>query len=133
MPLIVRVFSANSVGADTGQLKRLGQFYRRRFYRLIPALGSTIAISAILIFIFLPSSEHGRFASLGISALLLIGNFGAYKFSGETISCQIQTHSSTFGRSRPKNKFIFSFHLSYFYFFGSGRNWGLPESSLCLD
>ncbi|MDP1712750.1 MAG: acyltransferase family protein [Candidatus Nanopelagicaceae bacterium] len=82
MPLIVQVFSPDAPQEKTSILSRLRRFYRRRFYRLIPALGTTVAISALLIFLFLPSPEHGRFASLGISSLLLTGNFGAYKFSG---------------------------------------------------
>jgi peptidoglycan/LPS O-acetylase OafA/YrhL len=46
-------------------------------------LAVTLAISAILFFLLGPIDGHQRFARQGIATLLLIGNIGAYKYSGD--------------------------------------------------
>ena len=43
----------------------------------------TLAFSALIIFLLGPIADHQRFASQGIATLLLVGNLGAYKFSGD--------------------------------------------------
>jgi peptidoglycan/LPS O-acetylase OafA/YrhL len=58
----------------------------RRFYRLAPALAVVLTISAITIFLLGPTAEHQRFARQGIATLLLAGNVGAYKYSGDYFS-----------------------------------------------
>ena len=86
-PLILRIFDnqVNVVGGG-GRLSKLRYFYKRRFYRLAPALGVSLTISAILIFLFGSVYDHQRFAKQGIATLLLLGNFGAYKYSGDYFS-----------------------------------------------
>jgi peptidoglycan/LPS O-acetylase OafA/YrhL len=79
-PLILRIFTDQTNGG--GRLSNLRYFYKRRFYRLAPALAVTLTISAILIFLLGPISDHQRFARQGIGTLLLVGNVGAYKYSG---------------------------------------------------
>lgn len=66
-----------------GGLSNLRYFYKRRFYRLAPALAVTLTVSAITIFLLAPISDHQRFARQGIATLLLVGNVGAYKYSGD--------------------------------------------------
>ena len=83
-PLIVRMFSEQSSGES--RLSNIRDFYKRRFYRLAPALGVTLLISTVAIFLFAPVSIHERFARQGISTLLLIGNLGAYRYSGNYFS-----------------------------------------------
>ena len=83
-PLIVRIFSEQSGGES--RLSNIRHFYRRRFYRLAPALAVTLLISTVAIFLFAPVSIHERFARQGISTLLLIGNLGAYRYSGNYFS-----------------------------------------------
>jgi len=50
-PLILRIFSNQS---EESRFSRLKYFYKRRFYRLAPALAVTLAISAITIFLLAP-------------------------------------------------------------------------------
>jgi peptidoglycan/LPS O-acetylase OafA/YrhL len=80
-PLILKIFTEKD--REGGQLGNLINFYKRRFYRLAPALTCTLVCSAILIFLLGPVADHQRFARQGISTLLLIGNFGGYSFSGD--------------------------------------------------
>jgi peptidoglycan/LPS O-acetylase OafA/YrhL len=80
-PLILRIFTDQTNGG--GRISNLRNFFKRRFYRLAPALAVTLIISAISIFLLGSISDHQRFARQGIATLLLVGNVGAYKYSGE--------------------------------------------------
>jgi peptidoglycan/LPS O-acetylase OafA/YrhL len=80
-PLILRIFTDESNGSPPGKLSNLGYFYKRRFYRLAPALAVTLVFSAVLISFLGPFGDHQRFARQGIATLLLVGNVGAYKYS----------------------------------------------------
>ncbi len=82
-PLILRMFNDQANGALLSQLRH---FYIRRFYRLAPALAVTLVISAATIFLLGPIGDFQRFARQGIASLILLGNFGAYKFSGDYFS-----------------------------------------------
>jgi peptidoglycan/LPS O-acetylase OafA/YrhL len=82
-PLILRIITAKTNG---GRLSNLRYFYKRRFYRLAPALATTLATSAPLIFLFGPIVDHQRFARQGIATLLLLGNAGANRYSGDYFS-----------------------------------------------
>ena len=84
-PLILRIFYS---GKNTEHSVRQGlyNFYRRRFYRLAPALAGCIVFTTFLVLIFGTVSDHGRFVSQAISTLLLGGNFGALHFSGNYFS-----------------------------------------------
>lgn len=79
-PLIIEIFSTTT--STQKRILNLKEFLIRRFYRLAPALGITLAFSAICIFLFGPVSDHSRFARQGIATLLLAGNLGAYKYNG---------------------------------------------------
>ena len=81
MPSILQIFTEKSF--ESGYLFNLIYFYKRRFYRLAPALAVTISLTAIMIFLLGPISDHQKFAKQGIATLLLVGNFGAVKFSGD--------------------------------------------------
>ena len=78
-PLILRIFTYQS----NGRLSNLQYFFKRRFYRLAPALFVTLTISAMLIFLLGPISDHQRIARQGIATLFLVGNVGADKYSGD--------------------------------------------------
>jgi peptidoglycan/LPS O-acetylase OafA/YrhL len=82
-PLILRIFTDKIHGK---KLYNLRHFYKRRFYRLAPALTATLVISAILIFLFGPVLDHQRFARQGVATLVLLGNVGAYRYSGDYFS-----------------------------------------------
>lgn len=80
-PLILSIFTEQAKKGD--KFSSLRHFYKRRFYRLAPALAVTLAISAILIFFLGSTIDHDRFSKQGIATLILAGNFGAYKYSGD--------------------------------------------------
>jgi len=79
-PLILRTFT-DQVNEE-GRFSNLKYFYKRRFYRLVPALAVMLVISTVLIYLLGPIGDHQRFARQGIATLLLLGNVGAYKYSG---------------------------------------------------
>ena len=82
-PLILRIFTGAS---PQSVYKELCAFYRRRFFRLAPALTVTLAFTAAILFLIGPISDHQRIARSGIATLLLIGNLGAYKYAGNYFS-----------------------------------------------
>ena len=83
-PLILRVFTSQNIGVDRSKalITNLVQFYKRRFYRLAPAMAVVLIFSAILIAFLGPLDDHKRFARQGIATILLSGNLGAYRYSG---------------------------------------------------
>jgi peptidoglycan/LPS O-acetylase OafA/YrhL len=85
-PLILRIFDVNFDGGGGGKLFRLRLFYKRRFYRLAPALAATLVISAFLFFLFGPVADHQRISRQAIATLLLLGNVGSYRYSGDYFS-----------------------------------------------
>ena len=58
-------------------------FFLSRFLRLAPAATFALLVTSILMFLFEPPREFGRFASLALSYQLLGGNFGAGLFAGD--------------------------------------------------
>ncbi len=83
-PLIMS--AVDNVESLRERLKNLKNFYKRRIYRLVPALGTTLIISFALIILFGNLVDHKRFANQGIATLLGIGNIGAILFSGDYFS-----------------------------------------------
>lgn len=80
-PLILRIFSDRDTGVTLSH--GLRNFYKGRFYRLAPALAVTLSVSAVIVFLFGPTGDHQNFAKQGIATLLFLGNYGAYKYSGD--------------------------------------------------
>jgi peptidoglycan/LPS O-acetylase OafA/YrhL len=105
-PLILRIFT-DQVNEGGGRLSNLKFFYKRRFYRLAPALAVTLAISAVSIFLLGPISDHQRFARQGIATLLLVGNVGAYKYSGDYFSPNLNPLVHTWSLSVEEQIYIF--------------------------
>ena len=105
MPLILRIFTQQIVWNK--RLKLLMIFYRRRFYRLAPALTCTLVTSAILIFLLGPTSDHSRFAKQGIATLFLAGNIGAHKFSGNYFNPNLNPLIHTWSLSIEEQIYIF--------------------------
>ena len=83
-PLILRIF--NEKPNQNRSNYTLKKFYVGRFYRLAPALVSTILISGFVIILLDPFANQQDFARQAVSALLLVGNFAAYKYSGDYFS-----------------------------------------------
>ena len=103
-PLILRIFTDQVNG---GRLSNLRHFYIRRFYRLAPALVVVLVISAVTIFLVGPIDDHQRFARQGIATLLLAGNVGAYKYSGEYFSPNPNPLVHTWSLSVEEQIYIF--------------------------
>ena len=103
-PLILRIFTNCE---SEGLFSSLKIFYKRRFYRLAPALATTLAISAILIFLLGPIGDHQRFARQGMATLLLIGNAGAYRYSGNYFSPNPNPLVHTWSLSVEEQIYIF--------------------------
>jgi len=82
-PLLMRVFDSMSYKQTFDNLL---SFYQRRFWRLVPTLGFVLGASALLIFLFGSPSEHWRIAQQGLYSLIIAGNLGAIKFSGNYFS-----------------------------------------------
>ena len=83
-PLILRILENQEF--KHGIRKDLFTFYRRRFYRLAPALSVTLTISTVLIFLLGPPGDHQRIARQGIATLFILGNMGAYTYGGDYFS-----------------------------------------------
>jgi peptidoglycan/LPS O-acetylase OafA/YrhL len=104
-PLILRIFTDQ---ANRGaRLSNLRYFYKRRFYRLAPALAVTLTISAVTIFLLGPIADHQRFARQGIATLLLAGNVGAHKYSGGYFSLNPNPLVHTWSLSVEEQIYIF--------------------------
>jgi peptidoglycan/LPS O-acetylase OafA/YrhL len=81
-PLINRIFFIENGIRARDSLSRLRSFYTRRFYRLAPALGVSLILSFIVVLLLGPVFYHFNFANQGLAALFLLGNLGAYRYSG---------------------------------------------------
>ena len=104
-PLILRIFTDQVNGGR--RLSNLRYFYMRRFYRLAPALAVVLTISAVTIFLVGPIGDHQRFARQGIATLLLAGNIGAYKYSGDYFSPNPNPLVHTWSLSVEEQIYIF--------------------------
>lgn len=78
-PLMLRIFFNNE---KIRLIYKLKSFYSARFYRLAPAFVVSLIFSTILIFLFDSVPMHQRFINQAFASILMVGNFGAYKFSG---------------------------------------------------
>jgi len=106
-PLILRIFTDQANVGGGGRLSNLKIFYRRRFYRLAPALVLILAISAVLVFLLGPISDNQRSARQGIATLLLVGNVGAYRYSGDYFSPNPNPLVHTWSLSVEEQIYIF--------------------------
>jgi peptidoglycan/LPS O-acetylase OafA/YrhL len=79
----------------------------RRFYRLAPALAVVLTISAVTIFLVGPIGDHQRFARQGIATLLLAGNVGAYRYSGDYFSPNLNPLVHTWSLSVEEQIYLF--------------------------
>jgi peptidoglycan/LPS O-acetylase OafA/YrhL len=104
-PLILRMLIEK--GKSHNGLSNLWGFYIRRFYRLAPALGVTLVISGIAVLLVGPITDHQRIASQGIATLLLAGNLGAYRYSGDYFSPSPNPLVHTWSLSVEEQIYIF--------------------------
>ena len=83
-PLLIRIVNNNDNFGK--KMLSLRNFYKKRFFRLAPALIFVLTISIIIIFLLGSPDYHQRFAYQGLFTLFLLGNIGAYGFSGDYFS-----------------------------------------------
>ena len=81
-PLILRIHSEKFLY----WIIELKSFYKKRFFRLAPALAGTLAFSAVAVLLFGNLNDHQKFTRQGIASVLLIGNYGASRYSGDYFS-----------------------------------------------
>jgi peptidoglycan/LPS O-acetylase OafA/YrhL len=103
-PLILRIFVEQSIGERLSNLK---YFYARRFYRLAPALAVTLIFSVFAVLLFVSPAYHPRFANQGVFTLLLIGNIGAHRFSGDYFTNDPNPFVHTWSLSVEEQIYIF--------------------------
>jgi len=104
-PLILRILTDPVNGG--GVVSNLRYFYNRRFYRLAPALAVMLTTSAVTIFLLGPIADHHRFSRQGIATLLLAGNVGAYRYSGDYFSPNPNPLVHTWSLSVEEQIYIF--------------------------
>lgn len=77
-PKLREVFDG-SINVNSGIVR----FYEKRIWRLLPAFIAAMLISSILLFITAPLEDHKRIWRAATFSLIGLGNFGAYKYSGD--------------------------------------------------
>ena len=113
-PLILRVFIETEPNRKI--LYNLGNFYSQRIYRLLPPLGIILSISLCLIFTLTTPGVHFRFSIQGIFTLLLIGNFGAFKYSRDYFSSNPNPLIHTWSLSVEEQIYVILPIILYFVF-----------------
>jgi peptidoglycan/LPS O-acetylase OafA/YrhL len=69
---------------NQGLTKNVSKFFKMRLARLAPSAGVTIGLSVPLLLLFgLPGDFH-RISRQAIASILLVGNLGAYRYSGSS-------------------------------------------------
>lgn len=117
-PLVLNIF-------DQGNLRvALKTFYIRRFMRLAPAMGCTLGVSSVVIFLLGNLNDLIRFASQGIASLLVAGNFGALRFAGNYFSPNPNPLIHTWSLSVEEQIYIF---LPFIMFLASFKGKSKPE------
>jgi len=114
-PLILRIFKKQKVAGGVSdksnfkfeRFKNLKYFYKRRFYRLMPALAISLGFSILVITLLGNPSDHQRFARQGLATLFLLGNIGAYRYSGDYFSSAPNPLVHTWSLSVEEQIFIF--------------------------
>lgn len=79
LPSILKITKGQNFKDKMSLLKL---FYIKRFFRLVPTLSVTIVSSTLLIICLCPTWIFERLVKQGIASILLLGNIGAYRYSG---------------------------------------------------
>lgn len=95
------------------------RFFRRRFFRLAPALGSTVIASLVIAFFFFQPAFWFRVSSQGALSLLGLGNLGAYKFAGNYFNPQPNLLIHTWSLAVEEQVLICAAFISFAYFLSS--------------
>jgi len=115
-PLILRIFIPSVDFDIKGTFKRLCTFFIRRFFRLAPALGTTLILTILLIIVFSPSWDNRDFPHQAIATLLVVGNWGAFTFVGDYFYGNSNPLVHTWSLSAEEQIYIL---LPFFFFLAS--------------
>ena len=113
-PLIVDIFKDPNREKWKTSLK---SFYRKRFFRLAPALLTTILITAILSLLIAPVFDVSNIGLMGLAAIFFLGNYGAYKLQGDYFAQTQNPLIHTWSLSVEEQLYIFIpiFFLIFFW------------------
>lgn len=78
-PMVLRIFEKSHFRTIR---TKLILFYKTRYFRLAPALGATLGLSAIFLFLVGPIQDQRYFSAQGIAAIFLLSNVQAARLSG---------------------------------------------------
>lgn len=117
-PLVLNIFEQRNL------IEALKTFYIRRFMRLAPAMGCTLGVSSVLIYLLGNLNDLIRFASQGVASLLVAGNFGALRFAGDYFSPNPNPLIHTWSLSVEEQIYIF---LPFVMFLVSLKGKSKPE------
>jgi peptidoglycan/LPS O-acetylase OafA/YrhL len=113
-PLILDIFKDPNKEKWKTSLK---SFYRKRFFRLAPALLITILITAILSLILAPVFDVSNIGLMGFAAIFFLGNYGAYKLQGDYFAQTQNPLIHTWSLSVEEQLYIF-IPIFFFILFG---------------
>lgn len=82
-PLILRIFSDPINGKKGVRSLSLSSFYKRRFYRLAPAMLFMLCTTSIFVLLFVSPTSFKIFGQQAVYSILALGNYGAYKLNGD--------------------------------------------------
>ena len=113
-PLILRIFPHSETFDRKEAFDRLSAFFIRRFFRLAPALGTSLILAVLLVLILSPSWDNRDFPHQAIATLLLVGNWGAFTFVGDYFHGSSSPIIHTWSLSAEEQIYIF---IPLFLFF----------------
>lgn len=117
-PLILRIFPKSEIFDRRETLNRLRAFFLRRFFRLAPALGTSLILAFLLVTLLSPSWDNRDIPHQAIATLLLVGNWGAFTFIGDYFHGSSNPIVHTWSLSAEEQIYIliplFFFFLSMF-------------------
>ena len=126
-PLILRIFIPFEDFDIEGTFRRLRTFFIRRFFRLAPALGSSLILAVLLVALFSPSWDNRDVPHQAIATLLLVGNWGAFTFIGDYFHGKSSPIIHTWSLSAEEQIYIF---LPFFFFLTSFLSLRFRKSSI---
>jgi peptidoglycan/LPS O-acetylase OafA/YrhL len=104
-PLIIQIFDTEN--PHSGRWANLAAFYKRRFFRLAPALGTALIGATLLIALTGTLTDLRVLVVQALSTFLLLGNIGAYRFTGNYFGLDINPLIHTWSLSVEEQIYIF--------------------------
>jgi peptidoglycan/LPS O-acetylase OafA/YrhL len=105
-PLLIRI-AKPEINEQMTMKKRVLNFYVKRIYRLLPALGVTLTVSLFLFLLLIKPSDLTRVAQQGTASLLSAGNFGALKFNTNYFQSEPNPFLHTWSLSVEEQIYLF--------------------------